>query len=114
MRRKPLAEVENGRLIHPLYESTKWNLHGAFCVGSLRILSSGRTSPDGWEHVSVSRADRIPNWMEMCRVKDWFWGPDETVIQLHVPAAKHVNIHEFCLHLWKPPYLLPLPPKESV
>ena len=26
-----------------------------------------------WEHVSVSTRRRIPNWIEMCFVKDLFW-----------------------------------------
>lgn len=62
------------------------------------IASWGR----GWEHVSVSLADRCPTWDEMCHVKAVFWQPQECVMQLHPPEDDYVNCHPFCLHLWKP------------
>lgn len=55
----------------------------------------------GWEHVSVSRKDRCPTWEEMCQVKDLFWGPEDCVVQFHPPKAEYVNLHPFCLHLWR-------------
>lgn len=70
----------------------------------------------GWEHASVSvqRADRCPTWSEMSRVARWLW-PTEVAMQLHVPAADHVNVHQYCLHLWRPTHVeLPTPPKELV
>lgn len=62
------------------------------------IVSSGA----GWDHVSVSRKNRTPNWREMCQIKDLFFLDDETVMQLHVPSTDHVNDHPNCLHLWRP------------
>lgn len=62
------------------------------------IFSNG----GGWEHVSVSRNDRVPTWDEMEWVKREFWEDTDTVMQLHVPPAEHVNHHEYCLHLWRP------------
>lgn len=62
------------------------------------IASSGM----GWDHVSVSRQNRCPNWPEMDYVKDLFFRDDETVMQLHVPRSEHVNFHPHCLHLWRP------------
>jgi len=61
----------------------------------------------GWEHVSVTvltptRPKRCPTWEEMERVRELFWRDDETVMQLSVPRAEHVNTHPYCLHLWKP------------
>jgi len=56
----------------------------------------------GWEHVSVSRADRCPTWDEMCEVKNLFFGPDEWVVQFHPARSDYVNAHPYCLHLWKP------------
>ena len=55
----------------------------------------------GWEHVSVSRMNRPPNWREMEAIKSMFFG-DDTVMQLHVPRSDHVNDHPNCLHLWRP------------
>jgi hypothetical protein len=62
------------------------------------IASSG----DGWEHVSVSRSNRCPNWPEMEYVKRMFFRDNETVMQLHVPESEHINCHPNCLHLWRP------------
>jgi hypothetical protein len=71
------------------------------------IASSG----DGWDHVSVSRTNRCPNWPEMEFVKRRFFQDDETVMQLHVPIAAHINAHPNCLHLWRPQTLqIPRPP----
>lgn len=55
----------------------------------------------GWEHVSVSRKDRMPTWDEMCQVKDLFWGEDDCVVQYHPPRSEYVNNHSYCLHLWR-------------
>jgi hypothetical protein len=35
-------------------------------------------------------------------IKDIFWGEEEAVMQIHPPASEYVNIHPYCLHLWKP------------
>jgi hypothetical protein len=55
-----------------------------------------------WEHVSVSRERRIPNWEEMCFGKRLFWDDDECVVQFHPPKSDYVNCHPRCLHLWRP------------
>lgn len=74
----------------------------------LIILAS---SGDGWEHVSVSRARRCPNWPEMEYVKRMFFKDSETVMQLHVPESEHINCHPNCLHLWRPTNeTIPRPP----
>jgi hypothetical protein len=64
-----------------------------------------------WDHVSVSRTNRCPNWPEMEYVRQLFFKDDETAMQLHVPAKDHVNCHPYCLHLWRPQYAdIPRPP----
>ena len=71
------------------------------------IASSG----EGWDHVSVSRKARCPNWPEMEHVKRLFFKDDETAMQLHVPLNDHVNYHPHCLHLWRPlDTYIPRPP----
>ena len=78
---------------------------GAFVVPSpidkanMAIIAS---CDSGWEHVSVSRANRCPNWPEMEYVKRMFFKDDECVMQLHVPAGDHLNHHRYCLHMWRP------------
>jgi len=75
------------------------------------IASSG----DHWDHVSVSRSNRCPNWPEMEFVRRRFFRDDETVMQLHVPLSEHINAHPNCLHLWRPQLLeIPRPPRWMV
>lgn len=78
----------------------------------LCVVSSG----DGWDHVSVSLPNRIPNWREMEHVKRAFFRDDETAMQLHVPTQEHINCHPNCLHLWRPNdgREIPRPPGEFV
>lgn len=75
----------------------------------------------GWEHVSVhmfkagGHDQRTPTWAEMCHVKDAFWEPEDTVMQLHPPKSEYVNQHEHTLHLWRPTDgAVPLPNKWLV
>lgn len=69
----------------------------------------------GWDHVSVSLNSRCPNWREMSYIKDLFWDDDEVVMQLHVAKNDHINLHPYCLHMWKPQDKeIPLPPKFMV
>lgn len=70
---------------------------------------------DGWDHVSVSLANRTPTWDEMEVVKRLYFEPHETAMQLHVPPNDHVNVHPYCLHLWRPQVgLIPRPPNHMV
>lgn len=69
----------------------------------------------GWDHVSVSHPSRCPNWIEMSRIKELFFLPEECAMQLHVPEAEHINNHPYCLHLWRPHDVeIPRPPAEFV
>lgn len=69
----------------------------------------------GWDHVSISRPDRCPDWAEMCFLHQIFFKDDEVAMQLHVPATDHINIHSHCLHLWRPHDTdIPLPPADMV
>ncbi len=91
---------------------------GAFKIESpidgahLRVIASCGA---GWDHVSVSRKNRTPNYPEMVFVKNLFFRDDETVMELHVPSADHVNLHPNCLHLWRPQNVeIPRPPAWMV
>lgn len=87
---------------------------GAFVVPSpidkapMRVIAS---VGEGWDHVSVSRSNRVPNWKEMEHVKRLFFQDQESAMQLHVPPAEHINCHPNCLHLWRPlDAEIPMPP----
>lgn len=78
----------------------------------LRVIVS---ADGGWDHVSVSRRNRPPNWTEMEFVKRLFFKEEETAMQLHVPAEDHINCHQNCLHLWRPQkQAIPMPPSIMV
>jgi hypothetical protein len=92
--------------------------HGSFVITSLTdsakmvVIASGS---DGWDHVSVSRKNRPPNWAEMSAVHRMFFKDDEVAMQLHLPNNLHINIHPNVLHLWAPHTRnIPLPPRIMV
>lgn len=85
------------------------------------VASDGTDAKPGWpkwKHVSVSFGaanHKTPSWEVMCAVKELFFEPEETVIQLHPPKSRWINNHPGCLHLWR--YLegeFPLPPSFYV
>ncbi len=91
-----------------------WNGAFRFNVenGVLFVIAS---HGGGWDHVSVSREDRIPTWGEMEHIKRLFFLDTETAMQLHVPVSQHINCHPYCLHLWRPQNQeIPLPPSFMV
>lgn len=91
--------------------------------GAFKVFVGGKlffviaSSGGGWEHVSVhpKNQKRCPTWEEMCAVKDMFFEPEEAVMQLHPAHSEYVNIHPYCLHLWRPlEREIPLPPVKFV
>ena len=55
----------------------------------------------GWEHLSASQRNRIPDWDTMCKLKDIFWRDDECCVQFHPKKEDYVNNDEHTLHIWK-------------
>jgi hypothetical protein len=103
MKSTPNLAVERFRLRGgPMASSRFAGNNGAFLVPFgeaqlLIIVSDGL----GWDHVSVSLADRCPTWAEMAHVKDLFFDAEECVVQFHPPRSTYIDNHEFCLHLWR-------------
>jgi hypothetical protein len=120
MRQTFSDKVEAARFQYGEFRSPPNAPYGAFeifgpCGASLVIIASdGADLKEKWQHVSVSTAHRPPNWQEMCFVKNLFWADDELVIQFHPPQADYINCHPHCLHLWKPPFDVALPPSILV
>lgn len=71
-------------------------------VGGLRVIYSLDTLDDGeeWEHVSVSRRDRLPSWGDLMLVKELFIGPEREALQLLPKRSEHINLARCCLHIW--------------
>lgn len=104
---RDLHELDEYRKRHPHYGNNPGNHgNGLFIVPPapefdepLRVIAS---NGGGWDHVSVSAANRPPTWDEMNYVARMFFKDDETCVQYHVPETDHVNYHPNCLHMWRP------------
>ena len=96
----------------PFASNESYGNNGAFWVKTKKCVFTVIASDQmGWEHVSVSLPSRCPTWEEMCYVKDLFWEKHETVVQYHPAESEYVNMHPYCLHLWKPIGVeIPTPP----
>lgn len=68
----------------------------------LVVIISKAIEQDGkeWTHVSFSRRSRMPSYQDMALVKAVFIGPDKDAVMVLPRRSKHVNIHEYCLHLF--------------
>jgi hypothetical protein len=53
-----------------------------------------------WLHVSFSRTGRIPDYSDICRIKEHFIGDDKKAIMVFPKKEEHVNLMPYCLHLW--------------
>ena len=73
------------------------------------------TKAMGWEHLSVSFDDMLPDWNYMQEMKEMFWKDDEECFQLHPKKEDYINNHNYCLHIWRPlEQQLPTPPSIMV
>ena len=79
--------------------------------GVLRVFVEVEIQNDSdyWIHLSVSRTDRIPSYMELCEIKALFIGLEKKAIQVFPAQSEHYNFHPNCLHLWSPLDSDPLP-----
>lgn len=94
---------DDGAMFEFKYKSRKYEV----------IASNG----GGWDHVSIVPLNqkRVPTWEVMCLLKDMCFNEDEVVMQLHPAKKDYVNVHNECLHLWKPQHkAIPTPPKLFV
>lgn len=82
-----------------------------FIVLPQKGLNIQFSNGEKWEHVSVSRRSKMPTYGDMQFAKDLLWDDKLAVMQLHVPKEDHVNVHPYCLHLWRPLHdIIPRPP----
>lgn len=114
----------------PTFKSATGDDFGVFMIPSrkvgktkhtrrLQVIASAGADEVPWEHVSVTVVANghktTPTWDEMCLVKSLFWHEHQCVMQLHPPESDYVNVHEGCLHLWKPrDSEIPVPPVYAV
>lgn len=110
---------DRSRRIFEMYGNYGDETCGCFDVASpidgslMHVIAS---TGEGWDHVSVSRTNRCPNWPEMEHIKRMFFNDDEVAMQLHVAVSDHISVHPYCLHIWRPNEgaAIPLPPGTMV
>lgn len=115
------ASMDKYRMREGEHASSPGDRFGVYifpCLGQTLRAIACEAAPDlgvDWEHVSVSLSSRCPTWEEMCAVKDIFWEPEDTVMQLHPPRSQYINCHPHVLHLWRPASeKIPMPPRFAV
>lgn len=69
----------------------------------------------GWDHVSVSHPARTPTWAELDVIYKVFFKDDEVAVQYHLQGPDKINVHDYCLHLWRSQEVaLAMPPQLLV
>ena len=115
---RDLTKLNEFRIPHPVFGELGDEFNGVFQLrlnGSNLLFSIIASNGGGWDHVSVSTDCRCPKWSEMCQVKELFFKDDEYAIQYHPEKGDYVDLHPFCLHLWRPHKLeVPRPPKMFI
>lgn len=117
-----LNELKQYRVDHPFVKSSPYS--GAFKVyvngrSFMVVASIDNCGPSGMmEHISVTMKNqkRCPTWEEMAAIKDMFFLPEEECVQYHPKHSEYVNLHEFCLHIWRPVdgrLQMPVPEQEK-
>lgn len=120
--RTDLSAVERFRKLSQPFGSSKGDPFGLFIFpkGNWQLRAMVADGEEtGWDHVSVSivnakNVSRMPDWDEMCWVKNLFFEPTECVVQFHPSDEDYVNMHPNCLHLWRCIEWFPTPPKICV
>jgi hypothetical protein len=121
-----VPEPARDRLHARLHSTNADGCNGIFRLSSPEpgwMLACMVSDGERWEHVSVhayrdarrKTTTRVPNWREMCFVKDVFWEDEDVVMQLHPRRSQYVNAHPHVLHLWRPTAAtIPEPPAVLV
>lgn len=103
-----LNELDKYRVQHPfIVQSSTSGVFKVFVNGRsfMVIASIDNCGASGkMEHISVTMKNqkRCPTWEEMSAIKDMFFLPEEECVQFHPKHSQYVNLHEYCLHIWRP------------
>lgn len=89
---------------------------GEFTKGNLKGMTVIWSYASGWDHISIDGKKRLPDWNEMCMLKDMFFEDNECCVQYYPPKSEYVNNAKYCLHIWKPieKYIGKLPIPDSL
>lgn len=76
-----------------------WRMSARDLTSSV-IVTAAIHDSHTWIHASIAHADRMPSYDDLVTLHRAVWGKRGTAYQVFAPAAEHVNIHEYALHLW--------------
>lgn len=62
------------------------------------IASCAELDGTEWLHASIARRDVMPSYADLCLLHQAVFRG--YAFQVFAPPAKHVNIHQYALHLW--------------
>jgi hypothetical protein len=98
---KTIEEIIQAQQIKVLDYDWDGGAFEVFHSGSLIPLRVIASWTGDWDHVSVSRPDRLPSYAEMKYVKRLFFKEDEWAYEFHPPVDKYISINPNVLHLWR-------------
>lgn len=53
-----------------------------------------------WLHVSFACNNKMPDYSDISFIKQQFFGDDLKAIMVFPKRTEHINLHQYCLHLW--------------
>lgn len=83
------------KLIEKKIDGFSFHFNGLFIIISIEIKNAKK-----WIHVSYSRKNRIPDYLDTIRIKKHFIGENRKAIMIFPEKENYVNIHKCCLHLF--------------
>jgi len=93
--------------LHQGWELVEQREDGFMAVGKINlkkysVISSVSRESDGnlWHHISVASPSVMPDYRVMKYIKANFMRADRDAMEIHAKVENHVNIHNYCRHLW--------------
>lgn len=68
-------------------------------AASIIVTCADHDDGNDWIHASIARPNRMPDYQDLKLLHHTVFG-DGWAYQVFAPQAEHVNIHQYCLHLW--------------
>jgi hypothetical protein len=83
------------------YGPDGWRIVRYDQTGTVLVSTSTYSgTPFLWTHASIAYNDHTPTYDDLALLHEAVWGGTGWAYQVFAPAADHVNIHEYALHLF--------------
>jgi hypothetical protein len=69
-------------------------------LGSVIVSQSRHDDGVEWIHASIAWQDHTPTYEDLTVLKAGVFGDRREAYQIFPPADRHINIHQFALHLY--------------